>query len=237
MSTDPSSPWRDVGLIFLTVVLLLICWTVTGCGGRAPANQLEADRVQLTAESDAGTAAAKIVLGAAMTPQIADILDGSAAFARATAGEVTIPAATWTPAKIVAAPADYRRAGEAAERKANGTQVWFWLKVVGGAVGTALLPLVATILGKELPIAGPLIARWVEFAWQRGASKATKQEDEARTILAGHASGILEVAAAVVTPDELRIGLTHVPPEVVEAARRLGISLPSAPTPPVPGKT
>ncbi len=231
------SPWRDVGLIFLAVILLTICWLMAGCGGRAPANQVEADRVQQVAEADAGLVAAKSALGASMTPQAADILDGAAAWARATAGETRIPAATWTPQKIVAAPADYRRAGEAAERKANGTQVWFWAKVIGGALGTVLLPLVATVLGKELPIAGPIIAKWIEFAWQRGASKATKQEDEARTILASHVSSVLEIAFLALPPGDAQRMAGPLPPEVADAAKRLGITMPVASPSPDPGKT
>jgi hypothetical protein len=203
---------------------------LAGCGGRAPATQVEAERVQQVAEADAGLVAAKSALGASMTPQAADILDGAAAWARATAGEVKIPASSWTPERIVAAPADYRRAGEAAERKANGTQVWFWLKVVGGAVGTVLLPLIATVLGKELPIAGPIIARWIGFAWEMGASKATKQEDEARTILASHTSQVLELAMAALPPSEVQRLSRGLPPEVVDAAQRIGIALPSART-------
>jgi hypothetical protein len=225
---------------FLACALaLLSLFALPGCGGRAPATKAEQRQTQNVADAKAGMAVLRDLLppdvqrliGPVITTQFDDIVAGASAFAEASAGDLQVPASTWTPAKIAANPAEYRRAGQSALRTAQGTQVWFWFKVIGGGIGSVALSFGLAVLSKELPGIGPVIGTLAEGLWQRLTPAATKEEDEARTILAGHASSVLEVAAAALPPGEAQRAVAKLPPEVVEAAARIGIALPARPSP------
>lgn len=191
--------------------------------GEPPA-QLEA-RVGFAAEAAAGCEA--IARGYIAPSAIAEAATGAGAFVRATAGKVRLPAPAWTVDRIATDPVAYRKAGEAAERTANGTQVWFWLKVAGGVA----LPVVLA-LAKGLPGLGGVLGGFAELAWHAYAPKATKQDEEAQATLASHTTNVLKMVQAVLPPNDLRAAIEHLPPEVVAAAQRQGIVLPPRPTTP-----
>jgi hypothetical protein len=92
-------------------------------------------------------------------------------------------------------------------------------------------------LAKGIPGAGGLIGGAAEMLWQVYSPKATKQEDEARTTLASHASSVLEIAFLALPPGEASRMAGQLPPEVADAAKRLGITMPLASTPHDLGKT
>jgi hypothetical protein len=219
--------------VAIALILGVLALSLQGCGSsRAPVTKAEERRATNVAEAVAGVDAVRGNLGALMPPDIAAILDGSAAFTRATAEDLQVPAPTWTPARILASPADYRHAGEAAERQANGTRWWFLAKVVGGTLFSVFGTFALACLSKELPVigpmVGPLLSRFVEGLWQGGTPSEQRQIDDARTTLAAHTSTVLEVAAAALPPGEAAKAVAHLPPEVVDAARLIGIPLPSA---------
>ena len=163
-----------------TIILAIILALCAGCGQpRAPAaDPVKAQANQNAAEADSGMAAAKAKLGAALTPELADILDGSAAFARATIGKDAAPAATWPVERIVADPAGFHAAGASAERHANGSWNLWALGVAAMAVMPALL-----YAAKFIPGCGPLIETVGTGLWTTFASRATKDQEKARDTL------------------------------------------------------
>ncbi len=211
--------------------LIVTLLTLAGCSGDPrtwfhrdpPTAAAEPDaqrdaRLGFTAEADAGCEAIERgYVSPAMVPEVAT---GAGAFVRATAGKARLPAPTWTVDRLSGDPVAYRKAGESAERTAKGTQLWFWMKVAGGIA----LPVVLAF-AKGIPGLGGILGGFAELAWAAYAPQKTKQAEEAQGVLASHTTNVLKMVQAVVPPNDLRSAISHLPPEVVEAAKVHGIDL------------
>ncbi len=155
-----------------------------------------------------------------MTPVLADVLNGSAAFARATMGKDQAPAAAWTPARIIGDPHAFLQAGMSAERHANGSwNLW--------ALGVAAMTVMPFLLyaAKFIPVVGPYVESIGGVLWKTYAARATKDQEEQRDNVYGHAATLLNTALAVMPPDTAATFEAKVPKIVMQAI--LG-----APTPP-----
>jgi hypothetical protein len=226
-----AAPWV-LGTWVVILAVLLACCGPVGCGGqRAPAaDPVRAQAHQNAAEADSGMAAAKAKLGAAMTPELLDILDGSAAFARATIGKDQAPAARWTVERIMADPAGYRAAGMSAERHANGT----WNLWALGVAAMAIAP-IALYAAKFIPVVGPYVETVGNIGWKFLASRASKDQEKARDQVYAHTASVWDAALSMLPPDQAERLIRKVPVEVHAAIMKIPTppAPPAQPTPPV----
>lgn len=192
---------------------LLLSFLLCSCGQRrVEADPVRAAANQSAAEASSGMAAAQRMLGASMTPQLSDVLEGSAAFARATMGQDQPPAATWPLDRIVAFPHEFRQAGFSAERHANGTwNLW--------ALGVGLMAVAPVLLyaAKFIPMVGPYVETFGNIGWRMLASRASKDQEEQKDAIYGHASTIFHTAMAALPTDAARTFEARLPRPVLEA--------------------
>ncbi len=193
----------------MRVLWLILVLALTGCCDRGAARS-EAN--QSASEAASGLIALGQALGPALTPIVDDILKGSAAFARATVGQDQMPAAVWTPAHIIADPHGFLAAGMSAERHANGTwNLW--------ALGVAAMTVAPFVLyaAKFIPVVGPYVETIGGVLWKTYAAKATKDQEQTRDQLYGHAATILNTALAVLPQDDAAKLEAKIPRPVIEA--------------------
>jgi hypothetical protein len=215
----------------MRLTLLLAFLVLAGCGSpRGPAvDPAKAQANQNAAEADSGMAAAKAKLGAALTPELADILDGSAAFARATMGKDTAPAAKWTVERIVADPSGFHDAGLSAERHANGSwNLW--------ALGVAVMSAMPVLLyaAKFIPGCGPLIESVGTGLWTTFASRATKDQERARDQVYAHTATVWNAALSMLPAEKALELVAKVPFEIHDAILKIPTPPVAPPPPPSP---
>ncbi len=206
--------------LVMAVAALVALLALTGCHDRKPPAASTPEPAALLDAADAGAGCEAIARGYVAPAMIPEAATGAGAFARATAGKVSLPAPEWTVERVAADPVAYRKAGESAERAAKGTQLWFWLKVAGGCA----LPVVLAF-AKGIPGLGGVLGGFAELAWNAYAPTATKQSEEAQAVLASHTTNVLRMVKAVVPTNELRDAISRLPAGVVEAAKTHGIDL------------
>jgi hypothetical protein len=205
-----------------TIILAILLALCVGCGEqRAPAaDPVKAQANQNAVEADSGMAAAKAFLREALSPELQCILDGSAAFARATIGEDQVPAATWTVDRIIADPPGFLDAGMSAERHANGT----WNMWALGVAAMAAAPFVL-YAAKFIPVVGPYVETVGTGLWTLLARRATKDQEKARDKVYDHTANLWQAALSVLPPEQADRLVAKAPAEVLAALK--------LPTPPL----
>ncbi len=178
---------------------------LAGCGGtRSATTKAETQRVQNVANATSGIDALS-ASAAGQVPALAEILKGARAFIVAAAGKLTVPPPAITPQAVIANPTAYRKAGEKAEREAQGTQ-WTFALYVGLSLAVPVLIALAKNLGGPF---GGVAGGIANAVWTTFAPAKTKEQDEAAQDLVDN---IHHVASAI-PPDAMRA----LPPKALDA--------------------
>lgn len=187
--------------------LFLVALALIGCGGRAPVTDAEAKRVQNVANAQAGLDA---LLGVELDPITAEIVRGARGFVTATAERIQVPPPSMAPGAIRAKPADYRKAGDAAQRSAGRSPFVFWLEVASS--------LAVPFLIKFAKNCGPLGSAFglvADGLYSALAPARSKEADAAAHAVAAHVhtlAGIVPRAVLDTLPPEFHAALAALAP-------------------------